>query len=317
MEHVPLLKPLPQRPVSQQVLSAKKTEWGLPVNLIALVRDQLTVSSWLAVGACFQCLLFLAAGRIAFVPAFLLLFYRIVDAALITNGVKANPALEGVVFNKFAPHFPDAEGKYRGKTANRDIVVFHIGARCNHPMGMFAPGNKELGDFFTEMCKDAEKRSEDYGLMGMTQYSVLGETSTNSEVMTVMFFENTEGLHKFAHDPLHREGWNWWNRNLAKFKHLSIWHEVFRVPAGNWEGIYVNSHPRGLAATTVPLTLEKDNDALDVKAGERAYYYPIVDARRGPLKTSAGRMSATGSDAKEHEKYNDDPYENYGRLSAV
>lgn len=160
MEHVPLLKPLPQRPVSQQVLSAKKTEWGLPVNLIAvssclrhccvsharhhdlpalraadritqLVRDQLTVSSWLAVGACFQCLLFLAAGRIAFVPAFLLLFYRIVDAALITNGVKANPALEGVVFNKFAPHFPDAEGKYRGKTANRDIVVFHIGARCN------------------------------------------------------------------------------------------------------------------------------------------------------------------------------------------
>lgn len=71
------------------------------------------------------------------------------------------------------------------------------------------------------------------------------------------------------------------------------------------------------AATTVPLTLEKDNEELGVKAGEKAHYYPIVDARKGLLKTSAGRMSATGSDAKEHEKYNDDPYENYGRLNAV
>lgn len=71
------------------------------------------------------------------------------------------------------------------------------------------------------------------------------------------------------------------------------------------------------AATTVPLTLEKDNEELGVKAGEKAHYYPIVDARKGLLKTSAGRMSATVSDAKEHEKYNDDPYENYGRLNAV
>lgn len=72
-----------------------------------------------------------------------------------------------------------------------------------------------------------------------------------------------------------------------------------------------------IAATTVPRTLEKDDEALGVKAGEKGFYYPIVDARKGLLKTSAGRMSATGSQAKEHDGYNNDPYENYGRLNAV
>ncbi|KAF4535305.1 Transcriptional regulator protein [Lasiodiplodia theobromae] len=316
-QYVPLRKPLRQRPESSHVSGTKRTEWGLPVGLIGLIRNQLTISSWLALGGCLQCLLFLVGGRIAFVPAFLLIFYRIVDAALMTKGLKPNPALNDVIFNKFAVHYPDSEGKFGGKPANKDIVVFHIGARNNHPLGMFAPGFKELGDYFDNMAKDIEKRSEEYGLMGITSYTAANETATNNEIMTVMFFENFEGLQKFAHDPLHREAWNWWNRKVNSLKHISIWHEVFRCPAGNWEGIYVNSHPRGLAATTVPLTLEKDNEELGVKAGEKAHYYPIVDARKGLLKTSAGRMSATGSDAKEHEKYNDDPYENYGRLNAV
>ncbi|KAL0259824.1 hypothetical protein SLS55_005564 [Diplodia seriata] len=316
-QYVPLKKPAHQRPESSHVSAGKRKAWGLPVNLVGFIRDQLTVSSWLALGGCLQCLLFLVGGRIAFVPAFSLLFYRIVDAALMTKGWRSNPAMEDVIFNKFAIHYPDAEGKYGGKPANKDLVVFHIGARNNHPLGMFAPGGKELGDFFDGLVKDCEKRAEEYGILGVTSYMTAGETATNSETMTVMFFENVEGLHKFAHDPLHREAWNWWNKNLDKLKHISIWHEVFRCPAGNWEGIYVNSHPRGLGATTVPLTLEKDNEALGVKAGEKVHCYPIVDARRGPLKTSAGRISSIGSDAKEHEKYNDDPYENYGTLSAV
>lgn len=98
---------------------------------LQLIRNQLTISSWLALGGCLQCLLFLVGGRIAFVPAFLLIFYRIVDAALMTKGLKPNPALNDVIFNKFAVHYPDSEGKFGGKPANKDIVVFHIGARNN------------------------------------------------------------------------------------------------------------------------------------------------------------------------------------------
>ncbi|KAK8212463.1 hypothetical protein IWZ01DRAFT_502201 [Phyllosticta capitalensis] len=180
------------------------------------------------------------------------------------------------------------------------------------PLGLFAPGFKELGDYFQKMTLDIEARSEEYGLIGQTNYAQQGDCSTSADTMSVMFFENIEGVHKFAHDKLHRDGWHWWNENLSSFGHLAIWHEMFYSPAGHWEGIYVNSHPRGLAATTVPTTLEKDSG--DLKAGTKAYFRPIVDARRGPLKTSAGRVSALRSKATEHDKYNDDPYANYGKL---
>ncbi|KAK8163189.1 hypothetical protein BC567DRAFT_232925 [Phyllosticta citribraziliensis] len=316
MEHVPLVKPRPTRPLSQQLLSIQRKAWGLPTGLVSKIRDQLTISSWLALGACLQSLLFLVAGRIALVPAFVLIFYRIVDTALMVKGIKPDPeAMDNIIRNKYTVLYPDGQGKYTGKPANKDIVVFMIGARSNHPLGLLAPGFGTMGDYFDSMCKDIEARSEEYGLLGHTNYAVQGDVSTSTETMSVMFFENFEGLHKFAHDPLHREAWNWWNRDLAKFGHLSIWHEAFHSPAGHWEGIYVNSHPRGLAATTVPITLEKDSG--DLKAGTKAYFSPIVDARKGVLKTSAGRISALRSKADEHDKYGKDPYENYGRMNAV
>ncbi|KAK7538492.1 uncharacterized protein J3D65DRAFT_552534, partial [Phyllosticta citribraziliensis] len=265
------------------------------------IRDQLTISSWLALGACLQSLLFLVAGRIALVPAFVLIFYRIVDTALMVKGIKPDPeAMDNIIRNKYTVLYPDGQGKYTGKPANKDIVVFMIGARSNHPLGLLAPGFGTMGDYFDSMCKDIEARSEEYGLLGHTNYAVQGDVSTSTETMSVMFFENFEGLHKFAHDPLHREAWNWWNRDLAKFGHLSIWHEAFHSPAGHWEGIYVNSHPRGLG-----------------QSGTKAYFSPIVDARKGVLKTSAGRISALRSKADEHDKYGKDPYENYGRMNAV
>lgn len=55
-----------------------------------------------------------------------------------------------------------------------------------------------------------------------------------------------------------------------------------------------------------------EKDIEGVEQGKPFFVSPIVDARRGLLKTSAGRMSA--SQATEHDKYNDDPYENYGKL---
>ncbi|KAK8212464.1 hypothetical protein IWZ01DRAFT_267654 [Phyllosticta capitalensis] len=132
MEYVPLTKPTAMRPVSQQVMTGRKKAWGVPVGFISAVRDQLTISSWLAVGACLQSLLFLVAGRVALVPAFLLIFYRIVDTALMVKGVKADPdAMENILKNKYTVHFPDSNGKYTGKSANKDIVVFMIGARAN------------------------------------------------------------------------------------------------------------------------------------------------------------------------------------------
>lgn len=62
---------------------------------------------------------------------------------------------------------------------------------------------------------------------------------------------------------------------------------------------------KGATATRVELPASEKGSA------ETAWFSPIVDARKGVLKTSAGRMTMSNGD--DHDKYGDDPYENYGQ----
>lgn len=70
-------------------------------------------------------------GRLSLFPAFALVTYRVLDTFLMTVGVKHNPGMDGVILNKFAAAFPDAEGKFGNRPAREGVVCFLIGARCN------------------------------------------------------------------------------------------------------------------------------------------------------------------------------------------
>ena len=61
--------------------------------------------------------------------------------------------------------------------------------------------------------------------------------------MATMYFRTNEGLHAFAHSPIHRKAWDWWNANYRRFGHLGIMHEAYEVPRKHWENIYVNFNP--------------------------------------------------------------------------
>jgi heme-degrading monooxygenase HmoA len=165
-------------------------------------------------------------------------------------------------------------------------------------MGAFAPGYKELGDYFKKMQKDMESRADEYGFLGGSDWIAHGERPTGNHLLTVMYFKSAEGIHKWAHDPMHREGWAWWNKNVEKFSHLSIYHEIFVAPKGHWETIYINSDPMLMAGVTVP---------LKKKDGAVKWTSPIVDASRGLLKSSRGRMML--SDGSDNDVYKDDPYQ--------
>ena len=90
------------------------------------------------------------------------------------------------------------------------------------------------------------------------------------------------------------KAWKWWNVYFKQWSHMSIYHEMYSVPKGNWESIYVNSHINGLPSTRV-----KGDDGL--------WRSPIVSASSGLLKTSAGRMSR--SKATDHDNLGFvDPY---------
>jgi hypothetical protein len=206
--------------------------------------------------------------------------------------------MDGVLLQKTSAQLPDSQGKYGAKAANSDVVVFLIGTRCNHPLGILAPGMREMGAFFPQMVKDLEEHAEEFGFLGMTSWISASQRKTSNELLEVGYFQNIEGLHKFAHSEYHRKAWAWWNRTYKQHPHLSIYHETFHVPKGHWETIYVNSHLSHLGSSSVKVTNEE--------TGEVEWANPLVDASKGVLKTSAGRMAR--SHAEEHDKYEEAPY---------
>ena len=215
-----------------------------------IVRDQFTITTWICLGAVIECLCVLIVGRLAAVPALTLLSYRVVDILAQTLGWKHNSYMDGVILKKFAAQVPDHDGHYGNKPADSDIVVFLIGTRYNHPMALLASGVKELVGFFPKMVEELEAHAEEFGFLGMTSWLNSSDRATGSEIMMVCYFRTTEGLHAFAHSPFHRTAWSWWTHNTKKYPHLSIFHETYQVPKGNWESVYVNSHASGINTTT-------------------------------------------------------------------
>jgi len=264
-----------------------------------MLRDNFKTSTWILIGACLQSLLLLyLPGTLGLAPAFLWLGWRIADPLLMMAGIRRNIYMDGVIPGKWAVQFPDKERNLEGEPAEEDVCLIFLGARSNHPLGMFAPGYKDIADYFNANIKSLEADPESQGWLGGSGFLNGGDRSTSSEIMMIGYFKNVDYLHKFAHGETHREGWKWWNRIVETHPYLSLMHEVYQVPRKSWEGIYVNYHPTGLAATSHPIT-NKD--------GTKYWTLPIVDAQKGRMKTSLGRMGR--SDGGEHVQYGDDPYE--------
>jgi hypothetical protein len=140
--------------------------------------------------------------------------------------------------------------------------------------------------------------------MGMSTWIGAGERAGSNEYATFSYWRSVEDIHKWALSPLHRDGWRWWNESLQKHPHLGIMHEIFEVPKHNgWEGIYVNYHPTGLAATT---KLSTDGGKAD---GPEQWVNPIVDARRGVYRSSRGRMARGDPNGSSNETVVMDPYD--------
>ena len=139
------------------------------------------------------------------------------------------------------------------------------------------------------MVEQLEERSEEFGFLGATDWMGAARESRNT-TLNVMYFKSYQGVHAYAQSQLHREAWNWYNNDLAKDGQFGIFHELYQVPSGNWETVYANIQPTGLSSTMHQVTNEE---------GNKVWMTPIVDASKGLLKSSRGRMSR--SDGKDTE----------------
>jgi hypothetical protein len=125
--------------------------------------------------------------------------------------------------------FPDEEGKFGNKPSNQDVVVFHIGVQYNHPLGLFSPNAKHVADAFVQMVQDLENNADEFGFLGATTWQGVIASSKN-EMLIVCYFRNVDGLHKFSHSKYHLPTWQWWNKEIDKMPHISIYHETYHVP---------------------------------------------------------------------------------------
>ncbi len=129
-----------------------------------------------------------------------------------------------------------------------DFVVFLIGARPSRWRVLRAlrdlGGRRGMFHMLKVLSEDP-----DSGLLG---YEMPGAFGT----YIVQYWRSFEDLERFANTPdPHRDAWqNYWRR-VGKDVRTGIWHETFLVRAGEYEAVYGNMPPIGLAkaASMVPL----------------------------------------------------------------
>lgn len=129
-----------------------------------------------------------------------------------------------------------------------DFVVFLIGMRINKPWKVhrWLPVAMAMPRMIRELERDA-----DSGFLGATQ----GVLTTGPSL--IQYWRSFEHLERYARDPeaRHLPAWRAFNKRVRGSGDVGIWHETYRVRAGEYEAIYGNMPRVGLAnvAEHVPL----------------------------------------------------------------
>ncbi|OJJ56089.1 hypothetical protein ASPSYDRAFT_207819 [Aspergillus sydowii CBS 593.65] len=279
----------PLQPLFAPTTTPPESSLGRRIPLQTLLLNNFQPSSWFLLAASLQGLLtWLFPTALTFIPAVLVLAYRGLDVLLMTYGLKSNPAMDGIIPQKFSAQIPDQYGDFGDRPSRDGVVVLLLGAKSNHPLGILSPGFQKVGDYFTSMVKDLEQNREEYGYLTSSSYISNNDEAHNAArgQLTVYYFRSMAGLHRFAHAPAHRAGWDWWNRTVKDHPHISIMHEVYEAPAGAWESIYINYKPIGLATAMFPVKSVGGGDGEKPKQ----WMGSIVDASRANMKSAKNRL---------------------------
>lgn len=259
----------------------------------AILGANFAITTWLLAGAALQSILVLVLPtRVALLPAVFLLLLRLMSTALVQAGLVRNPYLAMTRRGKWTAPILEQDGRVPEKGAGKEVVVFVVGASANHPLGLFAPGFRQLGDYFQNMFNEAESNREKWGFLGKSSGFTAAQDGAGNAIITISYWRSIEHLHAFAHGDAHRAGWDWWNRTIKQHDHLGIMHETFAVPANGWENIYVNFHPIGMGETSHLLPpSEKEGSNFPAER----LISPLTDARSAKWRSMfsrMGRMSA-------------------------
>ncbi|HEX2149961.1 MAG TPA: DUF4188 domain-containing protein [Actinomycetota bacterium] len=131
------------------------------------------------------------------------------------------------------------DGRYTAHI-DGDFVVFLIGMRVNKlwKPQKWIPVAREMGPMLKTLFGNPEK-----GMLG-ARFGWMGGP------LVVQYWRSFTDLDHFARSAAepHRPAWQRYNKNVKSSGEVGIWHETFKVRAGEYECVYGNMPRVGLAA---------------------------------------------------------------------
>lgn len=218
------------------------------------------------------------------------------QTALISLGFLPNPYLKGSLAYRFTALVPDKDGNFpaEGKAPTSEkVAVLILATKCNHPMGWLgAPETKAFLQLFERMKRDFETMSQsESGFLGQSQ-ATMPTSNGVTELLQISYWRSAAHILKYAESPAHQAAMKWWNdaggyeADGGKVRHIGIMHEIYESGPGKWESVYLGYQPTLLSATSFVKKGEKQDDGTVPEE----WISPVLEARRGKLAKSRGRM---------------------------
>lgn len=156
------------------------------------------------------------------------------------------------------------KGRRTADTAPRDeIVVFLIGMRVNRlwQVRRWLPVFAAMPRMIRELAADPSR-----GMLGRPRTFVSGRV-----VLLVQYWRSFEDLERYARDPQaqHLPAWRAFNRRIRDNGSVGIFHETYRVAAGDAETVYANMPEFGLAAATALASVTRGRHTAAARLGTR------------------------------------------------
>lgn len=126
-----------------------------------------------------------------------------------------------------------------------DFVVFLIGMRINKPWKIlqWLPIIQAMPKMLRELSIHKEM-----GLLHFDTYF------TFPKVIVIQYWRSFEGLVTYAgsRDAEHFPAWVAFNKRVGVNGDVGIWHETYKIAAGEYEAVYVNMPEFGLGKAGTP-----------------------------------------------------------------
>lgn len=154
-----------------------------------------------------------------------------------------------------------------------DFVVFLIGMRVNKvwKIHKWLPVFAAMPKMLAELAKNP-----DSGFLGAQSYFRWREP------VVIQYWRSFEHLEAYARarDSEHYPAWAAFNKRIGRNGDVGIWHETYAVPAKQYESVYNNLPPHGLAKASraVPASGYRQSAAGRIGREERGAAPAPVEA---------------------------------------